>query len=161
MIVLFLSLVLVGCNKNVYTKNCIEVEDIFFQEDEEYYVFFYQENCPYCDDCFNVISEYINDPKELNLYVCDLTNNLEIKRKYPGGQGPNGAYLVNGVTDYTSLWIAGVPSLIRINENDISYYVTSGRKNVLAYFEYLNDKENHEHNFVDGKCICGEIEIVE
>ena len=108
-----------------------------------------------------MISEYINDPKELNLYVCDLTNNQEIKRKYQEGQGPNGTYWVDNLGEYTSLRIAGVPSLIRINENDISYYVTSGRKNVLAYFEYLNDKENHEHNFVDGKCICGEVEIVE
>ena len=160
-LILTLLITMVGCNKQEYTINKINVDEIYTQEDNEYYVYFYQKNCPYCEDCFEVINEYISNPSELNLYVCDLTNNQEIKRKNQSGQGPDGGYLVDNVSDYKNLWIAGVPSLIKIKENDNSYYVTSGRKNILAYIEYLNDKENHKHNYVDGQCICGEIETKE
>lgn len=160
-LILTLLITMVGCNKQEYTINKINVDEIYTQEDNEYYVYFYQKNCPYCEDCFEVINEYINNPSELNLYVCDLTNNQEIKRKNQSGQGPDGGYWVDNVSDYKNLWIAGVPSLIKIKENDNSYYVTSGRKNILAYIEYLNDKENHKHNYVDGKCICGEIKTKE
>lgn len=159
--VIVFSLLLVGCDKQEYTMNVIKVEDIYTQEEDEYYVYFFQKNCPYCEDCFETINEYINNPSELKLYVCDLTNNQEIKRKNQSGQGPDGGYWVDNVSDYKNLWIAGVPSLIKIDVKNNSYYVTSGRKNILAYIDYLNNIENHEHNFVDGKCICGEKQIVE
>lgn len=60
----------------------------------------------------------------------------EIKRMYEGndGQGSSGKYFVNGVTKYNDLYIAGVPSLILINEEKVGVFITSGRKNIKEFF---------------------------
>lgn len=148
LLLLILCIVLVGCKKEKYEINIITIEDIYMQEEDEYYVYFYKEDCPYCEDVFEYVNEYLNNPKELKLYVCDLTEDETIKRDYDGegGQGSNKNYYVDGVTKYEDLYIAGVPSLIKIDPNDISYYVTSGRKKITEYFTNLNNLEDNEDN---------------
>jgi len=144
---LFMILItLVGCNKQTYEKNIITIEDIYIQEEDEYYVYFYKEDCPYCEDVFEYVNEYLNNPTELKLYVCDLTDDETIKKEYEGenGQGTKGTYFVDGVTKYEDLCIAGVPSLIKIDGNNISYFVTSGRSKITEYFKNLNSIDDEE-----------------
>lgn len=209
----------VGCKKNDYPNDLkISVGDIYSQNENNYYVFFYKDSCPYCEDVFPTINNYINsEDKKVKLYVCDLSdkekfvyniyidnyiseieiidneviscsnainitkennifiidypNNISItisfkrnkvningksiikyelikkeevysiiKRAYTGadGQGSSGKYFVDGVNKYTDLYIAGVPSLIEINEKNISKFVVSGKSGIKNYFESIN-----------------------
>ena len=137
---------IVGGQKNEYAINLIEEHDIMMQSEKEYYVFFYKDNCPYCDDVYNVLNEYLNNPKELKLYVCKIKENslIEGKAENSDGQGPDGKYYVDYVISYDRLRIAGVPSLIKVRFNgaiDECFYVTSGKKNIIEYFEKLNSLE--------------------
>ena len=221
LILLLTLLLILGCSNkdNGYDKDyIIKEEDIYNQIDDEYYVYFYKNDCPYCDDVYQIINEYINKSQEKNLtklYVCDLSdqylityniyyeNNLtyiklldgnifeydesvlqlskeknkyictfkngnkssfsiekdnikidddyilkiekvedlliesKIKRAYQGenGQGSKGTYFVNGVTKYCDLYISGVPSIIKINNDDISTFMVSGRKYIKEFIE--------------------------
>ncbi len=225
-ILVIFMLLNVGCRQKKVQydeKYIINMEDIYNQNDDEYYVYFFKDQCPYCDDTYDTIIKYLEkcDGKEyLNLYICDLsevvfkTYKIEyldtyatitfkndeidsyskdikeikkvlgkyyitfnhgteasfmiedekieildkfitnivligetkkdniIKRAYDGegGQGSKGTYYVDGVSRYDELYISGVPSLIKITKDDISYFVTSGRKSVIVYFE---SKLNH------------------
>ena len=147
--ILLISLfVLSGCtlsNKQYDLKYVIEDKQIFNQVEEEYYVYFYKEDCKYCNDCFEIVNEYLNNENDIKLYVCDITHS-GIARIYDGenGQGTSGTYFVNGVTEYRYLYISGAPSLIKI-ENKVSTFIASGRSNVKEYFNNI-----HNHNFKDG-----------
>ncbi len=145
-LVLLLGIVLVGCNEKEYTINCITEENIFFQEEQEYYVYFYKDGCKYCEAVFDIVSDYLNNPTELKLYVCKIDADSVINRKDQSGkgQGYNGTYYVDYVINYEELYIAGAPSLIKIKFNgaiDEAYFVTSGKTNILQYFTNLNNKQ--------------------
>lgn len=144
--VFFIFVTISGCNKKEYTINVISEEEIMNQKESEYYIFFYKNNCVYCDDIFNIIDEYLKNPKELPLYVCKIEGNSLIDKKLDGGtgQGPSGNYVVDWVNKYENLSIAGVPSLIKKSSNGYCFYVTSGKKNIIEYFEKLNNIENLE-----------------
>lgn len=150
LLILLLLIVLTGCSQKKFSKNVIRSEEIFLQDDLEYFVYFYKDGCMYCDDLFILINEYIENPLGNNLYVCKLDDTDQIDREYHNynhreGQGPNKLYYVDYVTSYESLYIAGVPSLIRIDEYNRSFYVTSGKKNINEFFEsfyYFDNTEN-------------------
>lgn len=136
-LLLFILLInITGCKSYDFETNNINIEDIYNQEEDEYYVYFYMDDCKYCEDCFDTVLEYLNNPLDLKLYVCKVNKNDIIKRFYEGedGQGESGGYFVDGVTDYNDLYISGVPSLIKIDITNTSYFVTSGRKKIIAYF---------------------------
>lgn len=124
--------------------NEIKKEDIYNQIEDEYLIYFYKDRCPYCEQCEDIIKEYIaQDEKAIELYTCDLSKDKEIKRYYEGenGQGSKGQYFVDGVTNYKDLYIAGVPTIIKIkNENGIkvSEYIASGKSKVI---EYINEQK--------------------
>lgn len=147
-LVIFALLFVVGCKDNQYIyEEVITIDKIYSQEEEEYYIYFYQEDCPYCEDCYETINEYLeymNENKCIKLYICDLTDdfNKTIKRAYEGenGQGSSGKYFVDGLTEYTELYISGVPSLIRIDSTKTSYFVTSGRSNIKNHFNEIMKK---------------------
>jgi len=138
LMVAFLSLGVLGCKQYVYdTKYQIEDNAIFNQSEEEYLVYFYKDNCPYCEKSFETIEKYLLSDVEIKLYVCDITNS-SIAKIYEGdnGQGTEGKYFVDGAQDYNELYIAGAPSIIKIKNNE-SMFIASGRKNVIAYIEQL------------------------
>ena len=139
LLIVIFGIVMPGCTKKEFKNNVIEDKDIFLQKEIEYYVYFYQKNCLYCDDVFKQINDYIENPTGLTLYVCDLTNSF-IKREYQGGgiDGPNGKYVVDYVTSYDHLYIPGFPSIIKIDSNRVSWFVTSGRKGILDFLENNN-----------------------
>lgn len=213
---ILLSMFFYGCTDNNDYDDSLKIapESIFEQSEDRYYVYFYKDSCPYCEDVFEYVVDYINDVKGLKLYVCDLSDkkqityklfftndivyeiialdndivnyndaiectkidnyyiidypnnirlkilwkknkivfqsddlqkyeiikeeviNNEIKRAYNGtdGQGSSGKYYVDGVRKYSDLYIAGVPSLILVNEENVSTFITSGRKNIKEFF---------------------------
>ena len=135
-----------GCDTKNYTLNVITEEEILSQVENDYYVFFYKDNCSLCDDVFDVISEYLQNPTEKKLYVCKIIEGSEIfKSAEPKWQGPDGRYFVDYVTNYRDLYISGVPSLIGVHDlfgfNEC-YFITSGRKNIINYFEKLIEQES-------------------
>ena len=127
-------------------SNDIDVKDIYNQEESEYFVYFFKDRCPYCNDCTEIIENYISsNQNNIKLYTCNLTNQ-EIKRYYEGenGQGSKGQYYVDGVSNYNELYIAGVPSLIKVKVVDnirISEYIASGKLKITEYINNLNDEE--------------------
>lgn len=214
--IISIAILFCGCKENNDYSDEVKIvpENIFDQDEEKYYVFFYKDSCPYCEDVFEYVLDYIeNKDNDIKLYVCDLSDkklityslnfknsiyeitvsdnkivkadeaincvyndnyyiieypnsiqlkvlwknnkivfnsdglqtysiikeeviNCEIKRAYDGndGQGSSGKYYVNGVRKYNDLYIAGVPSLILINEEKVSTFITSGRKNIKEFF---------------------------
>lgn len=214
--IISIAILFCGCKENNDYGDEVKIipENIFEQDEEKYYVFFYKDSCPYCEDVFEYVIEYIeNKDNDIKLYVCDLSDkklityslnfknsiyeitvsdnkivkadeaincvynddyyiieypnniqlrvlwknnkivfnsddlqtysiikeeviNCEIKRAYDGndGQGSSGKYYVNGVRKYNDLYIAGVPSLILINEEKVSTFITSGRKSIKEFF---------------------------
>lgn len=142
LIILLCTILLVGCKKEM--PNEIKKEDIYNQIEEEYLIYFYKARCPYCEKCEDIIKDYIvQDESPIKLYTCDLSKDKEIKRYYEGakGQGSKGQYFVDGVTNYKDLYIAGVPTIIKIkNENGIKVgeYIASGKSKVI---EYINEQK--------------------
>lgn len=143
-ILLLLIIGLTGCTKVI--KNNIEAEDIYNQEEEEYLIYFYKNKCPYCKECKDTINDYIeSDNQTIKLYTCNLTKE-KIKRYYEEetGQGSKGQYLVDGISDYNELYIAGVPTIIKVkieNNKKISEYIVSGKSKVI---DYINDLYKEE-----------------
>lgn len=124
-----LMIALTGCKKKM--PNEIEVPTILEQQEDEYYVYFYKNRCPYCEGCEETIINYINKG-ELKLYTCDLTKDKIIKKENEGED----IYFVNGVTEYQNLRIPKVPTLIKIKtiENvKTAEYITSGKTKVVNY----------------------------
>lgn len=142
-LILLLSVVLTGCYKYKFMET-IYIDDIYTQEEDEYLIYFYTEDCYYCKKSYDTIQEYLNYQEEndsIKLYVCNLSEeeNKSIKRSYEGtgGQGSEGQYFVNAVSDPKDLYISGVPSLILINEQRFSKFVVSGRSKIIDYFTEL------------------------
>lgn len=165
LLVVFLiaNFLLTGCSltsKEFDSNFVIEDKEIFNQKDSEYYVYFYKEDCKYCKDAYSTVNKYLESDKTIKLFVCNLTDS-SIKKIYEGenGQGTDGAFFVNNVLNYEDLYIAAVPSLIKV-KNGISEFIASGRKNVISFIENLNASQpNHIHKYSDGICSCGDKQI--
>ena len=163
-IILFVLLFsLCGCSlfkKQYESEYIIEDVNIFNQIENEYFVYFYKTDCPYCDDVYDIVNDYLHSEANTKLYVCDLTNS-SLKKIYEGsdGQGTEGLFFVNGVTMYNELHIAAVPSLIKVSDG-ISEFIVSGRKKVIEYLDnILINIPNHVHQYKDGVCACGDKQV--
>ncbi|MGI6710155.1 MAG: hypothetical protein ACOX4W_01725 [Bacilli bacterium] len=130
--------ILTGCkDKNVEIKSLIQNE-IYTQEEDRYFVYFYKDNCGYCDLTKPIILDYLKALEEksnLNkrsVYGFDLSDSENmfdngeteygIFRVFEGetshGVGDEkGNYKVNGITSWDNLYISNVPSLISITLN--------------------------------------------
>lgn len=140
-----------------YTKELeieyIKDEDIFNQNEEEYYVFFVKENCPYCieakplvNDAYKKINAEGSELKgKVNIYQVVLKETgymSKIFRSYKGenGQGTDNKYYVDGVTKWDDLYIATTPSIIKISvveEVKTATYVAQGKTKVIAFVNEL------------------------
>lgn len=134
----------------------IKDEDIFNQSEEEYYVFFVKENCPYCiaakplvNDVYNQINAEESQLKgKINIYQVVLQESgykSKIFRVYSGedGQGTDNKYFVDGVTKWDDLYIATTPSLIKISVVDgvkTATYVAQGKTKVVEFVNGLIEK---------------------
>lgn len=160
-VLLLFILILPGCNKKIYDeKYAIDYKEIYNQPHDDYYVYFYKQNCSYCDGVFDLINKYLNSEAQTKLFVCDITN-TEIARIYEGekGQGSQGQHYINGIKKYEDLYIGGAPLLIKITNKE-SNYIASGRKDVKLYVnDILNNAHKHVHKYNDGVCKCGEKQV--
>ena len=145
-LITIISFILAGCNQEeiIYITEIenIKIDDIYNMEEDEYYIFFYKNDCIYCDEVKPYINEYVKLEEKTAIYGVTYSDkdNLLIARKYTGigGQGKNNEYFVDGVANYFDLYVPKVPSLIKISiENDVkqSQFIASGRSETIAYFE--------------------------
>lgn len=130
-----LILLMGGCS--LINDETIDIDQIYKQKEEVYYIYFYKENCSYCD----LVQEEIQliESGDIKLYKVNLSlkNNTLIGRTHPSGHGKNNAYFVDGVTDYNQLYIAIAPTIIKIETIDgikVSSYVAGGSSEIMDLF---------------------------
>lgn len=131
----------------------IKKQDIFNQEEDMYYVYFHRIDCPDCEQSAPRVIEYsiireekagCNEKRKVYavlLYTKDETpkDTPHIYREYTGegGQGTDGKYFVDGVTNWKDLYIASTSSLIAINTNSegvkVASYIAQGANNVISH----------------------------
>ena len=133
------------------TLQTIEDSEIFKMEEKSYYVFFVKDTCPYCEKArpevikYNTLvtsgaEEYSDNLKVYQVYVKKGSYKSVISRAYSNvlgnGQGTDGKYFVDGVTEWDKLYIGSAPSLILISEVDgvkTAKYITQGKTNIVNY----------------------------
>lgn len=142
-------------NKNEleYVKN-IKVEDIFNQKEDDYFIYFHQVDCQDCEQSDPVVINYaMNIDKrsgcasKRKIYAVLLHPDSKIFRAYNGsnGQGTDGKYFVNGVTEWEDLYIASTASMIAISTN------LKGEK-TASYVAQGSSRVNEELNTQLGEC---------
>lgn len=153
-IILFGLFVLSSCSsgklKNV---DNIKKEDIFNQDEEDYYIYFHRIDCPDCENASPIVIQYsqIREEKQgcnqkRKVYAVLLYTPSEkpkesvyIYREYKGidGQGTDGKYFVDGVTKWEDLYIATTAALIAISTNSkgekVASYVAQGSSDIVAH----------------------------
>lgn len=154
LLLILLAVLLVGCAKKTPLKE-MNVDDIF-TTDGKYFVYFYRDNCPDCEKTKPVITSYIkmiadNTAYEgkKTIYAVNLSKaeNSFAYRAYSqsslnwgSGQGTDGSFWVNGVTDKTKLHIGATSALISVgvngNNERFTTFIASGYD---AISQYLND----------------------
>ena len=68
-IIIIAIITFTGCKNYTYDeKFIIKDKDIFKQVEEEYYVYFYKDNCKYCNDCFETVNNYLNSENDIKLF---------------------------------------------------------------------------------------------
>lgn len=80
-LIMSLSFALLGCdvNKDFDDTYKITPENIFNQSESQYYVYFYKDSCPYCEDVYDNVLNYIKHTNnDIKLYVCDLSDKKQI-----------------------------------------------------------------------------------
>lgn len=145
LLIILCCMMFVGCKKPTYDfEEKISIDTIYNKEEDSYLIYFYMDKCPFCESCYKTIKNYLknyDNETMTKLYVCNLSDegNQILKRIYEGenGQGTSGSYFVDGVTNYNDLYIAGTPSLIQINSDKTSSFITSGRSKILNYFNNI------------------------
>ncbi|MDD3437673.1 MAG: hypothetical protein PHC64_11030 [Candidatus Gastranaerophilales bacterium] len=133
LVLLFSIATLSGCNQAGSLQGVISIkkEDIFNQKEDKYYIYFHRLDCEDCEASAPYVIQYAHMLKDYKgcagkrkIYAVLLYTEEEkpgeevyIYRKYTGedGQGTDGNYYVNGVTDWRDLYIATTSSLIAIN----------------------------------------------
>ena len=138
--------VLSGCSKK---SEIVEIsgEEMFNQEGN-YYIFFYQDDCEDCEQIEPIIEAYVEAVKEETKYQHKSTvykvnlskdENKKILRSYTGGlgQGTNGDFFVDDVQDWKDLYIPTTSSLISIktNSQNVTYaaFEAEGAQNIFNF----------------------------
>lgn len=136
-------MVLSGCDliSEMFKTNEINASEIFDQVESGYYVYFYKDDCQYCDMVSEVIAHLERDG--VSIYKVNLSKNKNklIGRAYDGidAEGSNNKYKVTGVATYEELYISIAPTIILIEYNNEAQekqakYVAGGTKEILDIF---------------------------
>lgn len=146
LIVIILSAVLVGCNKTDMKgiKNLTQ-QEIYEQKEDKYYIFFYRDGCSGCEDTKPYIKAYIKALKTGNyegarpIYGVNLSSEenytMYVSNKKEGGQGTDGRFWVDGVTNWEELCIGSTPSLITVYVKDgvkTTQYAAQGKEKITV-----------------------------
>ncbi len=127
-------------------KNLVQ-QDIFEQKEEKYFVFFYIDGCTGCDETKPYIINYYNlvkaDDSKRSIFGVNLSNpkNKPMYVKYAGteGQGTDGNFYIDGVTNWEELRIGTTPSMISIYVSKsgakTAKYVAQGKDAIVEALE--------------------------
>lgn len=136
-LVLISSLLIGSCSGPVekVTHNYHEIrvsqiswENIFFKEDDDYFVYFYAEKCGYC----NEIKESV-----LNFYFKNLCVFYFANCDFEYKIGP--AKELRGINNLDDFYIFGTPFLVKFEYRVVTdYYV--GSQQILEYISILSKK---------------------
>lgn len=122
-IIIFLSLLLVGCKKENYQtfkEKHLDVQTAFKQSDEEYYLYFYSENCPYCDKIEKIVFKQAKNKAQPLYFI----NNEDVAGVL--NRTSNIDYDNRGARSFLELKIYGFPTMLLIkNGGVISQFVGS------------------------------------
>lgn len=122
---LFLTLIFTSCNQEIepVKHNYLEIKDslipwsdVFIQEENSYYVYFYSELCGHCSDIKqDVISFYLKEEYVLYFVCTDYEKVIGPKKDLTG---------INNTDDF---YIFGTPFMVLIEDHIVSeYYAGSG-----------------------------------
>ena len=159
-IILGLLLVSVtGCKeKSKVNPTYIAAENIYEVELDRYFIYFEKENCSQCAAALPSVIEYLTEThvkkNGYKIYAVLLeytdengeTVTLPISRAFTGadtGQGPNGNFYVDGVSNWVALYIAAAPSLIEVTRTDgvaKSKLVAVGTSEIEKYLKTLSNE---------------------
>lgn len=127
-------------------KNLVQ-QNIFEQKEEKYFVFFYIDGCTGCEETKPYIINYYNlvkeDDSKRPIFGVNLSNpkNKQMYIKYAGteGQGTDGNFYIDGVTNWEELRIGTTPSMISIyvnkNGEKTAKYVAQGKDSIVETLE--------------------------
>lgn len=155
--VLLAAILFVGCSKkeSIPEKN---VDDIFTGEGK-YFVYFYRDDCPDCEKTKPLIINYNKFIQENSkyaskkmVYAVNLSKpeNSVVYRAYTqsilnwgAGQGDEGNFWVNGVTDKSKLYIGATAALVSVGVNEenqrFTTFIASGYDDISQYLNgYLS-----------------------
>lgn len=138
LVLLFLSLTLISCDKGSLTD--LVGDEILTQKEERYYIYFHRDNCEGCEKVLPTILSYIeiigSDEKyasKRKMYGVNLSNetNAFLYRLYRGenGQGTENDNYINGVSNWKDLYIGHTPLLVSVT-NGKAYFVAQGNVDI-------------------------------
>ena len=152
---LFLLVLCGGCKKDTVRPTRIVAENIYEMPEDRYLVYFEKENCSQCAQALPRVIEYLTDmsgkKNAVKIYAVLLeyvdengeTVKLPISRAIEQGntgQGPDGNFYVDGVSNWYSLYIAATPSLIEVKDKQ-SKLVAVGTTEIENYLETLKNEK--------------------
>ncbi len=144
LLTLIISIMLVGCGSSDMkgVKNLTQ-QQIYEQKEDKYYVFFYREGCSGCEDTKPYILAYIKAlksgdyPGARAMYAVNLSDEknytMYVANHAEGGQGTDGRFWVDGVSNWSELKIGSTPSLITVYIKDgvkVSQYAAQGKDKI-------------------------------
>lgn len=145
--------ILSGCSKKSAIVE-ISGKEMFNQEGN-YYIYFFKDDCEDCAQIEPIIEAYVEAVKEEAKYQSKSTvfgvnlskeENKKILRSFTGklGQGENGNFFVDDVTDWNNLYIPTTASLISIktNSQNVTYaaFEAEGAQNIFNFLTtYLDN----------------------
>ena len=137
--VLFLLALLVGCSSNTnkseekeeldysIVSTPIEWKDIFIQEEESYYVYFYSSTCSHCKMIKQDILSYFLLDKDVIYFICTDEQGVFGKKTD-----------ITGIDNIKDFYIFGTPFMIWIKFAKVYKYYAG----VNAIIELINTKTN-------------------
>lgn len=153
LLLILIAVLLVGCGKKTSIQE-LNVDDIFTNEGK-YFVYFYRDDCPDCEQTKPIIVAYLDliddnttyEGKK-TVYAVNLSKeeNKFAYRSYKDasfnlgdGQGEDGSFWVNGVTDKDKLHIGATAALISVgvdsNNNRFTTFIASGYESISSYLD--------------------------
>ncbi|MDD3999331.1 MAG: hypothetical protein PHX62_00345 [Bacilli bacterium] len=145
LVFVFMIATLFGCNNvgEIQGVKGIDREDIFNQAEDDYYIYFHRLDCEDCEESIPYVIQYAqyvkdneNCKNKRKIYSVLLYTKEEkpgedlIYREYGGdGQGTDGKFYVNGISNWEELYIASTSSLISVSTvNGVkkAYYAAQG-----------------------------------